>query len=91
MKRFRHPVIAVVTAFAITYGVLVFLLYRSMIAEQLHPTTGYPPKFYPETAWIFAAVDTLIIFAVITIIGFIVTVIASSWRSFRSRHRNHSV
>ncbi len=91
MKRFRHAVIAVLAAFAITYGVLVFSIYRHLLAEQLHPTTGYSWKFPPELAWVFAAVDSLIIFVAIAIIGFIITVVSMFWRFLCSRRREQSL
>ena len=91
MKRFRNAVIAVLVAFAITYGVLVFIIYRNLLSQQLHPTTSYPPKFPPEAAWIFAAVDSLIIFIAIAIIGFVITVVSTFWQFLRSRHREHSM
>jgi hypothetical protein len=92
MNRFRDAVIVVVAAFAVTYGVIGFILYRKMLAYQLHPQPDLPPpKFPPEAAWIFAAVDTLLIFVAIALIGFMVIIVSTIWRFFRARHRNHSV
>ena len=92
MKRFRDAVIAVMAAFAVTYGVVGFILYRKMLAQWLHPQRDFPPpKFPPEMAWVFAAVDALIIFIAIAIIGFGITVGSTLWQFFRSRHRKHSL
>ena len=91
MKRFRNVALAVAAAFVITYGVLVFVVYRNLLAEQLHPTTRYSPKFPPEAAWIFAAVDSLIIFAAIAVIGFIISLASTFWQFLQSRRRKHSM
>ncbi len=85
MNRFRNAVIAVVTAFCATFGVLTFFAHRASVA--LYQRGGHD-KLPPEGAWIYALIDTVIIFAVIAAIGLIVAILHSIWKFFRSRrHR----
>ena len=86
MNRFRHAVIAVVAAYAVTYGVLVFIEYRFIAAHQL-PEDHL--KFAPEAAWVFAALHATMIFGAIAVIGFLLAVLWSICAYFRSRR--HSV
>jgi heme/copper-type cytochrome/quinol oxidase subunit 2 len=87
MKRFGHAVIAVVGAYAFTYGVLVFIEYRVLAAHQ-QPEDH--PKFPPEAAWVFAALHATMIFGVIAVIGVAVAVVFTIWEFFRSRRRRLS-
>ena len=85
MKRFRVVVILVVAGFGVTFGVLAFIAQRSSIA--LYQRGGHD-KLPPEGAWIYALIDTAIIFAVVAVIGVFAAVLHSIWEFFRSRrHR----
>jgi hypothetical protein len=84
MKGFRHVVVAVVAAYVVTYGVLVFIEYRLIGAHQL---PGDHPKFPPEAAWVFAALHATMIFGAIAVIGFLLAVLWFICECFRSRRR----
>ena len=84
MNRFRHAVIAVVAAYAVTYGVLVFIEYRFIAAHQL-PEDHL--KFAPEAAWVFAAIHATMIFGAIAVIAFLLAVLSFICEYFRSRRR----
>ena len=84
MKSFRHVGIAVVAAYVVTYGVLVFIEYRLIGTRQL---PGDHPKFPPEAAWVFAALHATMIFGAIAVIGFLLTVLWFICECFRSRRR----
>src|SRR4029077_16087993 len=84
MNRFRHAVVAVVAAYAVTYGVLVFIEYRLIGALQL---PGDPPKLPPEAAWVFAALHAAMIFGAIAVMGFLLAVLSFICEYFRSRRR----
>jgi hypothetical protein len=86
MKRCGHAVIAVVGAYALTYGVLVLIEYRVLAAHQ-QPEDH--PKFPPDAAWVFAALHATMIFGAIAVIGFLLAVLWSICAYFRSRR--HSV
>ena len=75
MNRFRHAVIAVVAAYAATYGVLVFIEYHFIAAHQL-PEDHL--KFAPEAAWVFAAIHATMIFGAIAVIGFLLAVLGAA-------------
>src|SRR5262245_28787546 len=88
MKGFRHVVVAVLAAYVVTYGVLVFIEYRLIGAHQL---TGDHPKFPPEAAWVFAALHATMILGAIALIGFLLAVlwfICECFCSRRSRVRS---
>jgi len=76
---------AVVVAFAATYGVLVVIDYCMLLAHQ-RPEDH--PKFPPSAAWVFAALHTVIIFGVVAVVAVIVSIVFSIWRFFRSRRRH---
>src|SRR4029077_10904565 len=76
--------VAVVAAYAVTYGVLVFIEYRLIGALQL---PGDHPKFPPEAAWVFAALHATMIFGSIAVIGFLLAVLSFICEYFRSRRR----
>src|SRR5215510_7688658 len=82
MKGFRHAAVVVTAAYAITYGVLVFIESRWIEAYQL---AGDHAKFPPEAAWIFAALHATMIFGAIAIIGFLLAVLWFICECFRSR------
>src|SRR5262245_47402573 len=84
MKGFRHVVAAVVAAYVVTYGVLVFIEYRMIGANQL---PGDQLKFPPEAAWVFAALHATMIFGAIAVIGFLFAVLWFISECFRSRRR----
>jgi hypothetical protein len=84
MNRFRHTVVAVVAAYAVTYGVLVFIEYRFIAAHQL-PEDHL--KFPPEAAWGFAALHATMIFGAIAVVGFLLAVLSFICEYFRSRRR----
>jgi hypothetical protein len=84
MKGFRHTAVVVMTAYAITYGVLVFIEYRWIEAYQL---AGDHANFPPEAAWIFAALHATMIFGAIAIIGFLLAALWFICECFRSRRR----
>ena len=84
MNRARHVVVAVVAAYAVTYGVLVFIEYQLIGAHQL-PEDHL--KFPPEAAWVFAALHATMIFGAIAGIGFLLAVLSFIWEYFRSRRR----
>jgi hypothetical protein len=84
MKGFRHAVVAVVAAYVVTYGVLVFIEYRLIGAHQL---PGDHPKFTPEAAWVFAALHATMIFGAIAVTGFLLAVLWFICECFRSRRR----
>ena len=84
MNRFRHAVVAVVAAYAVTYGVLVFIEYRFIGAHQL-PEDHL--KFPPEAAWVFAALHATMIFGAIAVTGFLLAVLWFICECFRSRRR----
>ena len=84
MKGFRHAVVAVVAAYVVTYGVLVFIEYRLIGAHQL---PGDHPKFPPEAAWVFAALHATMIFGAIAVTGFLLAVLWFICECFRSRRR----
>ena len=67
MKGFRNAALVATAAYAITYGVLVFIEYRWIEAYQL---AGNHAKFPPQAAWVFAALHATMIFGAIAIIGF---------------------
>ena len=64
MKGFRHAALVVTAAYAITYGVLVFIESRWIEAYQL---AGDRAKFPPQAAWIFAALHATMIFGAIAV------------------------
>src|SRR4029077_2539502 len=78
MKRFRHAVIAVVAAYAVTYGLLVFIEYCFLAAHQ-QPEDH--PRFPPEAAWVFPALHATMIFGVIAVIGFVVAVVSGRMKT----------
>src|SRR5262245_11615378 len=84
MKGFRHAVVAVLAAYAVTYGVLVFIEYRLIGAHQ---RPGDHPKFTPEGAWLFAALHATMIFGAIAVIGVLLAVLWFICECFRSRRR----
>src|SRR5262245_52305727 len=84
MKGFRHAVVVVVAAYAVTCGVLVFIEYRLIGAYQL---PGDHPKFPPEAAWVFAALHATMIFGAIAVIAFLLAVLWFICDCFRSRRR----
>jgi formate hydrogenlyase subunit 3/multisubunit Na+/H+ antiporter MnhD subunit len=86
MKRFRDAVIAVVGAFAVIFGVLTFIEHRYLVLRQLR---GERMSLPPEGAWVFALVQTGAIFAVIAVLGVVVSIIYSIWDFFRSRKSRH--
>ena len=87
MKGIGHIVVAVVAAYAATYGVLVFTEYRLIGAYQL---PGNHPKFPPEAAWVLAALHATMIFGAIAVIGFLLAVLSFIYECFRSRRRRAS-
>ena len=84
MKGFRNAALVVTAAYAITYGVLVFIESRWIEAYQL---AGNPAKFPPQSAWIFAALHATMIFGAVAIIGFLLAVLWFICECFRSRRR----
>ena len=79
---FRYVVVAVVTAYAVTYGVLVFIEYHLIGAYQ---RPGDHPKFPPEGAWVFAALHATMIFGAIAVIGVLLAVLWFICECLRSR------
>ncbi|MGB9473794.1 MAG: hypothetical protein WCE87_01865 [Candidatus Udaeobacter sp.] len=84
MKGFRHAVVVVLAAYAVTYGVLVFIEYRLIGASQL---PGEHSKFSPQAAWVFAAFHATMIFSAIAVIGFLLAVLLFICECLRSRRR----
>lgn len=84
MKGFRHAVVAVVAAYVVTCGVLVFIEYRLIGAHQLLEDRS---KFPPEAAWVFAALHATMIFGAIAVIGFLLAVLWFICECFCSRRR----
>jgi len=84
MKGFRHAVAAVVAAYVVTYGMLVFIEYRLIGAIQL---PGDHPKFPPEAAWVFAALHATMIFVAIAVIGFLLAALWFIYECFPFRRR----
>jgi hypothetical protein len=84
MKGFRNAALVATAAYAITYGVLVFIEYRWIEAYQL---AGNQAKFPPQAAWIFAGLHATMIFGAIAIIGFLLAVLWFICECFRSRRR----
>ena len=84
MKGFRHAVVAVVAAYVVAYGVLVYIEYRLIGAHQL---PGDHPRFPPEAAWVFAAFHATMIFGAIAVIGFLLAVLWFICECFCSRRR----
>jgi hypothetical protein len=84
MNGFRHAVVAVVAAYAVTYGVLVFIEHRLIGAHQLR---GDHPKFPPEAVWVFAALHATMIFGAIAVVGFLLAVLWFICECFGSRRR----
>ncbi len=82
MKRFRHAVITVVGAYALTYGVLVFIEYRVLAAHQQPEDHA---KFPPDAAWVSAALHATMIFGIIAVVGVAIAVLWSIVEHFRSR------
>jgi len=84
MKGLRPAIGTVVAAYAVTYGVLVFIEYRLIAANQ---RPGDHPKFSPEGAWVFAALHAAMIFGAIAVIGVMLAVMWFICECFRSRRR----
>ena len=87
MSHFRSAVIIVVGAFCVTFGTLTFIEYRHMAAIVQR---GEHLKFQPESAWIWAALHTTMIFGIIGIVAVIVAVLHSVWDLVRSRRSKPS-
>src|SRR5262249_6496640 len=84
MKSFRYAVVAVVAAYAVTYGVLVLIEYRLIEANQ---RPGNHAEFPPEGAWLFAALHATMILGAIAVIGVLLAVVWFMCECFRSRRR----
>ena len=85
---FRHVVVAVLAAYVVTYGVLVFIEYRLIEAYQL---PGDHPKFPPEAAWVLAVLHAAMIFGAIAVIGFLLAVMWFIRECFRSSTTQSSI
>ena len=82
MKGFRHAVVVVIGAYAITYGVLVFIEYHWIEAVAVDHA-----RFTPEAAWILAALHATIIFGAFALVGLVLAVLWFLCECFRSRRR----
>ena len=84
MKGFRYTVAALLAAYLVTYGVLVFIEYRLIGAIQVPSNHA---KFAPEAAWAFAALHATMIFGAIGVIGFLLAMLWFICECVRSRRR----
>lgn len=82
MKGFRHAVVLVLAAYAITYGVLVLIEYH-----WIEEVAADHAKFTPEAPWIFAALHATMIFGAFALIGMLFAVLWFLCDCLRSRRR----